>query len=134
MYNSLTELNLHDSDLIDFKVIRAAENETDRIELYLDYIMDYDTLERKRVRLVFNDCFQANLKLNFNICPPDSILTGDEIHKSNMLEEVKLKWGKISHAHIGLDKKIDSLKHYRIEMNTTGSVFDIIAREFFLIE
>ena len=134
MYSELDELNLHDSELIDFRVIRVKEGEPDRIELYLDYIEDYDTVKTKRLRLVFTDCFQANLKLNFNMRPPDSILTGDEIRESDMLEEVKLKWKEMSHGHLGLNKRVDSLKHYRIEMNTTASVFDIIATGFVLAE
>ena len=127
MYSSLTELNLHDSELIDFRVIRGR-GEPDRIELYLDYIEDYDSLKIRPVRLVFNNCREANLKLNFGYCPPDPILGGEEVYESDMLESLKVKLKGFSSL------MVDSLKHYRIETNTTACVYDIIATDFVLAE
>ena len=125
MYSSLTELNLHDSKLIDFRVIHPPEG-LHRIELYLSYIEDYDSLKTRPVRLVFINCRRADLKLSLGFRPPDTILQGEEVYESDMLESLKLRLKDFP------SEMVESLKHYRIE--TVNSDYDIIATDLALAE
>jgi hypothetical protein len=69
---SLAELNLHDSELIEMRI------KMDEVFLLLDYIKDYKTLESERCYLVFGNCSEVNLKINPGVLPPDSIRCGEE--------------------------------------------------------
>jgi len=61
--------------------------------------------------------------MNFKVATPDSVNKGFEVVASPLLEDARETLGKVG---LSLDKTV---KHFRIETNTTGSVLDILAEE-----
>jgi hypothetical protein len=118
--NSLTDLNLHDSDLLEI-VVDRANRAADQITLRLDYIEDYESMRTTEKRLVFSDCVKAIFNMNFKVSTPDSVDRGFEVVPSALLEATRENLGKIGLVLDG------AVKHFRIEMNTTGSHLDILA-------
>ncbi len=72
MVNSIRNLNLHDSELIEIVI------KMDEVTMLLDYIEDYETMKCSRKHLIFRGCTEMSLKINGGYASPDSILDGDE--------------------------------------------------------
>lgn len=118
--DSLADLNLHDSEVIEV-VVDRADTEADRIIVLLDYIEDYESLEVRRRRLVFHGCYRAVLDMNFGVIAPESIRLGYEVENSGLIAALRSRLGAA-----GVDA-VGRLRHFRLEMNSTGSVIDIVA-------
>src|SRR6266571_3385852 len=115
--NSLTELNLHDSDLIDFVM---PVDDSSEVVIHLDYIDDYQTLRTAKRSLVFSGCVKVVIDANL-LVTPDSLRTGHELKNSSMLSEVKEKLTKSGFP------APDELKHFYLETNSNASIFNVIA-------
>jgi hypothetical protein len=113
---SLTDLNLHDSELIDF-VIR---NESSEVIVHLDYIEDYDTLHTSKKSLVFRGCVKVTVDANM-VVAPDSLRTGYELESSEILNDVKKKF-----ARVGIPIP-NHLRHFYLETNSNASILNVIA-------
>jgi len=118
--HSLTDLNLHDSELLEISIDRV-DRQADRITLRLRYIEDYESMRTTERRLVFSGCVKAVFDMNFKVTTRDSVDTGFEVAPSALLEAARQTLGKVG---LTVDKAV---KHFRIETNTTGSVLDILA-------
>jgi hypothetical protein len=114
---SLSDLNLHDSEVIDF-VIR--NDQSSEAILYLDYIEDYETLNTSKKRLVFRGCVKVIVDANL-LVTPDSLRTGYEIESSEILDDIKTRL-----ARVGIPMP-NILKHFYLETNSNASVFNVIA-------
>jgi hypothetical protein len=117
--DSLNNLNLHDSELL--KVV-IDTGDPSLVILYLNYIEDYEAVSTSHKRLIFHDCLKVLIDANFGLLTPDSLRTGHELQQSSNLDEVK---AKLQHARIPVS---DDLTHFYLETNSTGSMFNIIAR------
>ena len=120
--HSLTDLNLHDSELLEITIDRV-DRDADRITLRINYIEDYDSMRITEKRLIFSRCVKAIFDINFKVATPDSVNKGCEIAPSALLESTL---GRLRKVGLTIDKVV---KHFRIETNTTGSVLDILAEE-----
>jgi hypothetical protein len=80
----------------------------DEITMNLDYIEDYETMKCAHRKLIFHGCTEVSWKINPGYAPPDSILVGDE-------------------------SPSEGGRKVRIEMNTTASVIELVAKEIELI-
>ncbi len=119
---SLSDLNLHDSELLEI-VVDRVNRDADRITLRLDYIEDYESMRTTEKRLVFSGCVKAVFDMNFKVATPDSVNVGTEIVPSSLLEATREKLRK---AGLTID---NAVRHFRIETNTTGSALDILAEK-----
>lgn len=115
--SSLSELNLHDSEVLGISVDRHA----DTIRVDLLYVEDYDTGASRPRSLVFSRCFKAVLDLNLVVAPPESILGGAEVSPSTLVEELRSRWSRAG------TEISPPPRHYRLEMNTSGGMIDIVA-------
>lgn len=125
--HSLRDLNLHDSELMEITVDRV-DRVADQITLRLNYVEDYVEMRTAVRRLVFSGCVKTILDMNFKVATPDSILSGGEIEPSPMLDAARMTW-----ANIGLPLA-QSVRHFRIETATTGSIVTILAEKVELLD
>ena len=121
---SLSELNLHDSELIDF-VMPAGESSD--VIVHLDYIEDYETLRTAKKSLVFTGCVKVLIDANL-LVTPDSLRTGHELQNSSLLNEVKQKLAKSGFPGS------DQLRHFYLETNSNATIFNFIAQSVDLQE
>jgi hypothetical protein len=121
---SLSDLNLHDSELIDF-VIR--NDETSVVIVHLDYIEDYETLRTSKKSLVFRGCVKVIVDANL-VVSPDSLRTGYELESSEILDDIKNKFSRV-----GIPIP-NYLKHFYLETNSNASVLNVIAESVDLEE
>lgn len=125
--DKIYDLNLHDSVIKEI-VIHRAGDQIDTITFYLKYIENYKTAETTDKLLEFSECYTLHADMNFGCKSPDSILEATVIDQSDLVKKVENLFAKI-----GGQLRSLGLKHYRIETNTTGSIIDIVARDFNLI-
>ena len=125
--DSLSGLNLHDSEVIEV-VVDRADTEADRIIVLLDYIEDYESMEVSRKRLIFHGCYRAVLDMNFGVIAPESIRLGYEVEESDLIDALRSRLGAVG-VEVG-----GRLKHFRMEMNSTASVIDIVAERVELLD
>jgi hypothetical protein len=124
----ICDLNLHDSAIKEIVIHRAGDR-IDTVAFRLEYIEDYKTAETTNRILEFSGCFSFRADLNFGYAPPDSILEATVVSQSELVQKVEKSFGRMTGKPQSLD-----LKHYRIETSTTGSVIDIVARDFKLTD
>lgn len=125
--DSLSNLNLHDSEILEL-VVDRADTEADRIIVSLDYIEDYESMQVSRKKLVFCGCYRAVLDMNFGVLAPESIRLGYEVEDSQLISDLRTRLEKVG-VRIN-----DRLKHFRLETNSTGSVIDIVAERVELLD
>lgn len=118
---------MHDSELLKI-VIDRVNKDANRVQLHLDYIEDYTTMKSSAKTIVFSGCVKAVFDMNFNVATPDSLKGGFEIEPSPLLEAAKARMLKS-----GLEIA-RTVKHFRIETNSTGSIIDILAEQLDLVE
>ncbi len=97
--SDIAELNLNDSVIVQTLVNSAYD-----VELLVDYILDYSSQKTALYRLVFQDCFSADLQLNLAFQGPNSILQGHE------------------------EPELNSYRKFTIETNTTSSMLTVTAK------
>ena len=124
----IEDLNLHDSRIKSVTLHRKGA-EDDIVDIFLEYVEDYETSVTSGKILRFMGCYKFIGDINFGFGSSDSIINASSIIDSKLISEEKNKWSKI-------DKNILSkpLKHYRIETDTTGSTIDIVASSIELID
>lgn len=118
LVDSLNDLNVHDSDLLDVIIENA---ESGRVTMRLVYIEDYTTLRTSPKKLVFMGCVKALMDLRFGLTAPDSLRTGHEIERSAILDELR------EHFEGSGIPLAPNLRHFYLETNSTASTFHIIA-------
>lgn len=76
--------------------------------------------------IIFTDVFKAKFDMNFNMIATESIWDAyNEGEENNMVQKVYEDYKKV-----GMDIKDSHLNYYKIETNTTGSVFQIVSKNF----
>ena len=85
LIDSLSNINLHDSELVNVII----ENPRSRLIMHLLYVEDYKTMRTSQKRLLFSGCMKALIDLNLGVLTPDSLRTGHEIEQSAIIDELK---------------------------------------------
>ncbi|MCE0484994.1 MAG: hypothetical protein LV479_12250 [Methylacidiphilales bacterium] len=102
--NSISDLNMHDSELLRVLIERTE------VTMFLDYIEEYDPLKSSPKKLVFRECTNLVLTTHLGYASPDSILAAEEINLGS------------------------SGRKFRITTNTTATTIEIIANIIELID
>lgn len=116
------ELNLHDSGWVS-TMVRTTDEGDENIILELDYLVDYKDFQTVRKALTFVRCWEARFQINFRFSGSDSILSGVEKTKSDMIVEIERLWGTMTTV------RTDRLRHFVIEAGLTGSRLEVVAEE-----
>ena len=109
------DLYWHDANLLNILIDRKNPGHIDQIRIEVDF----PDIGRKKV--VFDDCWKADIQMNFGIIANESILRVDVYEQSDEIEALRknLKYSKL-----------DNLKCFEIETNSTGGSIKIFAESF----
>lgn len=111
------DYNWHDSIIKLINIDRTTPGIKDVI------IFEIENLDGNKDLLEFEDVYWANINLNWGIVSEDSILIASVLDENNSdLIDFYLRWK-------GLMNDVD-LRTYLIELNSTGSLIKIIAKNF----
>lgn len=122
MNKFFNELPWHDSNLKSIVIDRNNPGEHDIVRILVEWS---DT--GKSSILEFYDCYALSANMNFGIIACESILYAEYFINSEELDDIRKKWAKIG-------VNLDELKCYRINTNSTNSVFNIFALGFRVID
>lgn len=112
--NKFNQLAWHDSELCEVIIDRRNPGERDIVTI------DVKWHNNEISRIVFEDCYELEIRMNFGVIAPESILKASCTEKSDELDALKNKW-----IAIGID--INSLKCFEITTNSTSSVLRVYA-------
>lgn len=111
----LKDFDFHDTLLKELRVERDMPGYKDEVVIYIGIS------EKEEVKLVFKDCFQADLKLNFGVIADETIFDIQQVSDDKELAVLKKKW-----TQIGGD--IEAVNLYVIKTNSTNSILRIFAK------
>ncbi len=113
----LKDFNFHDALLKTIIIERHNPGYHDEIRIKVSFS------DASEVSILFEECFQANLKLNFGVIAEETIYDLYESEEEEEMLLLKEKWSKI-----GGD--VEGLKFFCIETNSTNSLIKIFAKSY----
>jgi hypothetical protein len=114
MNSNFNEMTWHDAELLNIGIDRSNPGENDQV------IIDICWQNGEKSKLVFDDCYELEAKMNFGVIAPESILQAVSVNESQKLTEIRKKW-----TQVGVD--LEHLRCFEIQTNTTSSVIRIYA-------
>lgn len=122
--NNITKMKFndfewHDAVIKSVIIDRCNPGKIDNIAFKIEFLSGI-------ADIIFTDVFKANFDMNFNMIATESIWDAyNEGEENNMVQKVYEDYKKV-----GMDIKDSHLNYYKIETNTTGSVFQIVSKNF----
>lgn len=118
----LNEIAFHDANVLGLE-IKTINDHFDCILITLESSEFMNSYRTSTIKLVFRDCFKAQFNLQMWIVGKDSVRSFDLIKDSNWIPEVE----KLNKD--GYGPKASDLKHFHLNLNTSNSSIDILAKE-----
>lgn len=115
MKNNFNHLSWQDANLMSIYIDRQNPGEMDVIKIVIEW-------ENSTLSSIFEffDCYAFIANMNFGVLANESILYAECINDSQELKSIQEKWLKA-----GL--KLENLKHFKIETNSTNSIINIFS-------
>jgi len=104
----------HDCVLKDIQIDRSNPGHKDSVKLVII------TKTQKKLNILFEDVFHADLKMNFNVIAEETIRSAEVNDTDEFLLVLKQKWKAFG-------TRVNKLKHFEINTNSTNSIIKIYA-------
>ena len=124
---NINDFDFHDSYLLRIEPCDLTEA-ADEFGLVIDHVVDDDSLEIKRKRLVFKRCWTVSSILNFRYISRNPIEQILELKESELLDSA------CRFANIARSDARYQIRHFQIRTSSTGSEINIIAEEVWLLD
>ncbi|WP_232503191.1 hypothetical protein [Parachlamydia acanthamoebae] len=111
------DLPWHDANLKDIHIDRSDPGNRDTVEILVEWPDGLiSTIE-------FYDCYALKANMNFGIAANESIFTAQCLIDSDELNLIRNDW-------LSMGAKLESLKCFRINTNSTNSLIDVFAKNY----
>ncbi len=117
----INQIDFHDT-FINGIEISTIQDHFDHIVIQLEstrFMSDFGT---PTIGIIFEECFMADLKLQMWITGKDTVRHHTVFEDSPLLQQVEALNSR------GMGPKAGELIHFQMELNTSGSVLDILAK------
>ncbi|MBT9096598.1 hypothetical protein KFZ76_02585 [Methylovulum psychrotolerans] len=108
------QLMWHDSELCHIAIDRKDPGNNDNV------VVDVQWQNGEFATLIFEDCYELEMRMNFGVIAPETILQASAVDQSIELDRIKAKW-----RGIGVD--LNGLRCFEILTNSTASIFRVYA-------
>lgn len=115
MSESFDDIQWHDASLKLLSIDRGQPGIRDEVS------MEIVDVNGSAYTLVFADCYEAHLALNFGVIAEETVRSVRRSSQSDSLERLRVKW-------VGTDVDLSDVQQFEIETNSTASVIRILAR------
>lgn len=119
MKQEFDSLPWHDAVLLGINIDRSNPGNLDAI------ILEVRWPDETKSKIIFNDCYYFEAKMNFGIVSEESILKSECFIESPIVNDIKKKW-----RHSGAS--FEHLNCYQVLTNSTNSSLTICALSFVL--
>lgn len=119
MKNEFYNIEWHDSQLLEIVIDKKNPGTIDNLILVISLP------NNEKNKIIFKECYHAQLILNFGISSPDTVLDINFESASPEIQEILKKWEKIG-VHI------DQLYSFEIITNTSNSNIKIFSKKIII--
>ncbi len=118
---NISNITFHDAFITEVQIM-TLDNHFDYVSLTLEALEFRERYNADKIKLIFDGCYKARLDLQMWILGKDTIRNCYCKKESDLLNQVDVLISK------GLLPNNSKFKHFSIELNTSGSTIDILAK------
>ena len=118
----ITDVSLHDAYITGVDV-RTLDDHFDYIAMYIETTELVDDFDTNKIKIVFEGCYKAQFGLQMWIKGKDTIRSHCYYNDSEWIKEIQTLHDK------GVLPKNYKFKHFSLELNTSASTIEILARD-----
>jgi histone deacetylase complex regulatory component SIN3 len=122
---NIDSINFHDSFITGLE-LKTLNDHFDYFIINLESDDFIETFESNKIKINFKDCFQVKINAQMWITGRDSVRKIERQNNSQWINEVEALNAK------GFGPTASELSHFHIELNISGSVIEVLAKNIFI--